>query len=470
MKKYIAGFRSGNPKTMKKAIAYYGLVTFMVLVGGEASLNSLALWLILMATPSLVVSFKDMRLKGDGYIGRRNTFLKTLGVYIVIILLFNFTSTPVNTRVDDSNLGKYEAKKQEDEKVNLPDIDSDNKEYKKEDKKDNNTVVNGNKAEIHFINTGNSDAILIKQGDKSALIDGGDNDDEGRVVSYLKKQGVKELEYVFATHPHADHIGGLDAVVKNVFVKNVFVSNGGSDTATYKDFINSMANRGLSPSVPLLNAEFPLGTSKFKVVSVANSNDTNNNSLVLLYTNGNDSVLLTGDAEKEIEKNLNVGDIDLLKVGHHGSSSSSSLSFINKIKPEEAVILVGENNKYGHPHRETMTTLKDKNIKVHRSDECGDVVYVSTGNGLKTSCKQGSYVSGREKSGSTSQQPPQGGNPTSKPQVESPKPSGGGIVYFTPNGKSYHTTNTCSTLSRSKVINSGTLSQSGKSDPCDKCN
>ncbi|MGL5752610.1 MAG: MBL fold metallo-hydrolase, partial [Paraclostridium sp.] len=123
--------------------------------------------------------------------------------------------------------------------------------------KDNSleTIEVSQTSEIHFIDTGNSDAILIKQGDKSALIDAGDNDDENRVVNYLKKQGIKELEYIFATHPHADHIGGLDAVVDNIKVKQVYVSNGDADTKTYRDFIESMANKGLNPSVPLINSE-----------------------------------------------------------------------------------------------------------------------------------------------------------------------------------------------------------------------
>jgi competence protein ComEC len=341
-------------------------------------------------------------------------------------------------------------------------------------------------AKLHFINTGNSDAILIKKGDKAALIDGGDNDDEGSVVNYLKNQGVTELEYVFATHPHADHIGGLDAVVKEIPVKNIYVSNGDANTKTYSDFINAMADKGLNPSVPLLNSEFKLGTSTFKVLSVANSDDPNNNSIVLEYKNGNDKVLLMGDAESEIESKINVEDVDLLKVGHHGSHSSSTPSFINKANPEYAVITVGEDNKYGHPHIETMDTLKSNNIEVHRSDECGDIIFTSTGNGLKVECKKGSYKSGKEKGYTANSNNGLSKNNYStslkkntieaKPQQKIENSTNlesvdntGETVYWTLNGKSYHTTSSCPTLSRSKTILSGTQSESGKIDPCDKC-
>lgn len=336
---------------------------------------------------------------------------------------------------------------------------------------ESDTQSNTQISEIHFIDTGNSDAILIKQGDKSALIDAGDNDDEQRVVKYLKNQGITELEYIFATHPHADHIGGLDAVVDNIKVKQAYVSNGDADTKTYRDFINSMANKGLNPSVPLLNSEISLGSSKFKVLSVANEKDPNNNSIVLEYINGNDKVLLMGDAEKEIESTINVGDVDLLKLGHHGSHSSSTPSFIDKASPEYAVITVGANNKYGHPHKETMDTLKERsNIEIHRNDECGDIVFISTGKGLEVDCSVGSYTSGKEESKVSNKNTYETQVVEKETNVVPNIEPSNDLVYFTPNGKSYHSTSSCSTLSRSKVINSGTIEESGKFDPCDRCN
>ncbi|WP_330362568.1 ComEC/Rec2 family competence protein [[Clostridium] dakarense] len=331
-------------------------------------------------------------------------------------------------------------------------------------------------AELHFINTGNSDAILIKQDGKAALIDGGDNDDEQLVVSYLKNQGVKELEYIFATHPHADHIGGLDAVIDNIKVNNLYVSNGDAETKSYRDFIEAASNKGLYPSVPLLGSEFKLSTSTFKVLSVANEEDPNNNSIVLLYTNGNDKILLMGDAEAEIEKNLNPGDVDLLKVGHHGSYSSTKREFIERVTPEYAVILAGEDNKYGHPHVETVDLLKEKNIEVHRSDECSDIVFVSTGNGLSTNCKAGSYNPGSNSKGyknkndnyvkqNTKISSSNNTENTEYKDTLKDKNNTQELVYWSKSGKKYHSDPTCSGM---KNPISGTINESNRT-ACSIC-
>ena len=332
-------------------------------------------------------------------------------------------------------------------------------------------------SEIHFINTGNSDAILIIKDGKAALIDGGDNDDEDLVSSYIKKQGISELEYVFATHPHADHIGGLDRVAKEIKINKLYVSNGEAETKSYRDFINAAASKGLYPSVPLLGSKFDLAGSTFEVLSVANTNDPNNNSIVLLYTNGNDKILLMGDAEKEVEQNLNVGDIDLLKVGHHGSYSSSSKLFIDKIDPEYAVILVGEDNKYGHPHKETMDTLKEKGIEVHRSDECGDIMFTSTGNGLEVDCKEGSYSTGASSkynktentikmesniSSIQNENIISNNNSSESTTIEN---TNSNVVYWTKTGKKYHSNPNCSGM---KSPIEGTITESQRI-PCSKC-
>lgn len=146
------------------------------------------------------------------------------------------------------------------------------------------SISSDKNVKIHFIDTGNSDAILIQDGKTFTLIDGGDNDDEGLMVDYLNNQGVKDIKYLIATHSHADHLGGLDSVVKNFNIENVFVSNGSAETKSYRDFINALANKGLSPSVPLENNKFYLEDSYFEVLNTNGGDTTNEQSLVLVYT------------------------------------------------------------------------------------------------------------------------------------------------------------------------------------------
>ncbi|HGM3509212.1 TPA: ComEC/Rec2 family competence protein [Clostridioides difficile] len=332
------------------------------------------------------------------------------------------------------------------------------------------TISSDKNVKIHFINTGNSDAILIQDGKTFTLIDGGDNDDENLMVNYLKNQGVKDIKYLIATHSHADHLGGLDSVVKNFNIENVFVSNGSAETKSYRDFINALANKDLSPSVPLENNKFYLEDSYFEVLNTNGGDTTNEQSLVLVYTNGNDKVLFTGDAEEGTEKEIlpKLDKVDLLKVAHHGSRSSSSQEFLDKVNPEYAVLLVGKGNSYGHPHQETMNKLEKMGVKVHRSDECSDIIFESTGDGVFTSCKDGSYNRGVREDGNYEKS----NNNTTKTESsnkEQNTSNSAEVVYFTPKGKSYHSTKNCSGLSRSKKILSGTITESKKNDPCDIC-
>ena len=271
---------------------------------------------------------------------------------------------------------------------------TNNKENKNPNNKTSIENIASKNSEIHFINTGNSDAILIK-GVKNVLIDGGDNDDEESIVQYLKKQGVKKIDYLIATHNHADHIGGLDSVVDNLDIGQVLVSNGDATTKTYRDFITSLSDKKLKPSVPLKDAKFDLGNGAYmQIFNTNGGSNTNDQSLVTLYVNGKDKFLFTGDAEKDTENEILslVPDVDVLKVGHHGSRSSTTQKFLDKVNPEYAIITVGKDNRYHHPHKVVMDKLKTKKIKVHRTDECGTIIFESTGNGIKTDCKKGSYT------------------------------------------------------------------------------
>ena len=275
-------------------------------------------------------------------------------------------------------------------------------------------VQSVDEGKIHFINTGNSDAILIENNSQFSLIDTGDTDDDDKLKSYLQRQGVKRLEYLVLTHYHADHIGGADTVITDFEVGITLVPNGDADTKVYRDYITALSNKGLQPSVPLESSIFNLGSATLTFYNTAGGNSNeNNNSLVVLYENGEDRALFTGDAEAEVESKLSVGDIELLKVGHHGSKTSSSISFINQLQPEYAVILTGQPNQYGHPHEETLSLFESKGIPVYRTDEQGDIVFTSTGHGFETELSPGSYTPGQNSSNSNTSEPSSSTNDSS---------------------------------------------------------
>ena len=328
---------------------------------------------------------------------------------------------------------------------------------------------------IHFIDTGNSDAILIEQGEHAALIDGGDNNDEVLVVEYIKKLGITSLDYIFATHPDADHIGGLDAVISQIPVGQVFVGNGKATTKTYTDFIEAIMRKGLSPSVPLLGKTFNLGDATLKIVSVAHEKDVNNCSLVILYTYKDYKVLLMGDADQSIEQSIDVneiGDVDLIKVGHHGSKTSSHYDFIKAVSPEHAVITCGEGNKYGHPNQETLDTLNKLNIATYRTDKMGDIIFDINSQGIQL------YTSNPLKEDGVITQNEQKKNEIlnedkflseNEAVVETFQEIGDSshtVVYFTKDGKRYHKEKNCSNM-KDPIV--GTIDEVGERTPCKKC-
>ena len=339
-------------------------------------------------------------------------------ITLCIIIVSNAPATSNKTIESSTNASKTAAIVQSGEGANSK-VDStkavvvDKKDEAKVSpsvaKKENPAIVKASTeikaTSVHYIDTGNSDAILIK-GDKNVLIDGGDNDDEQKVVNYLKSQGVNELAYVIATHNHADHIGGLDEVVKDIKVDHVFVSNGSATSQTYKDFINAMVAMHVNYGVPLNGVKIGLGNGAFmQIYNTNGGSDTNDQSLVTLYTNGEDRFLFEGDAEAATETEIEgeLPDVDVLKVGHHGSKTSTTQAFLDKVKPEIAVITVGKDNKYHHPNEVVMDRLKAANIKVYRTDECGTIVINSSGHGVSTTSKVGDYSYGDNKAVAPSQ-------------------------------------------------------------------
>lgn len=246
--------------------------------------------------------------------------------------------------------------------------------------------------EVHFIDVGQGDATLIRCEGQAMLIDAGDNSKGTAVQLYLKKCGVERLDYLIGTHPDADHIGGLDVIITKFDCEKIIMPKLTKDNATYRDVISAMKYKGYESTAPEVGRNYQLGSAEFTIIAPNKSygEDYNNSSVGLLLVHGNNRFLFTGDAKEEAEADMLANGIDLkadvLKAGHHGSSSSCSAAFLDAVQPAYGVISCGEGNSYGHPHGETLNAFRKRGIQVFRTDEQGSVEVISDGDTLTWNC------------------------------------------------------------------------------------
>lgn len=238
--------------------------------------------------------------------------------------------------------------------------------------------------EVHFLDVGQGDATLITCDGHAMLIDAGDDTKGTAIQNYLKKQKIKSLDYLILTHPDADHIGGAPVIITKFEIAKVFVSNFEKDNSTYRKLIQALDDNNLKSSTPAVKSKYSLGTAEFTILAPNDTYETpNDSSIALLLKNGKNSFLFTGDAEATAEMDILANGIDIsadvYKVGHHGSRSSTSQRFFKAVKPDYAVISCGEGNSYGHPHAETLNTLRTNGVAVYRTDEDGTIIATSDG-------------------------------------------------------------------------------------------
>jgi len=238
--------------------------------------------------------------------------------------------------------------------------------------------------DVHFIDVGQGDSILLNLGETEVLIDAGEK--SPGVVNYLKKYVDGPLEVMVATHPHADHIGGLPAVLGSFQVQQVWYNGEKSDTKTYADFTTAVQAEGTEIHIGKRGDKITTGLLSFSVLNPFNlAGTTNNNSIVLNLLYGVVDFLFTGDAEKESEAamllaaDMPVPHADVLKVGHHGSRTASSKDFLALVSPKVAVYSAGTGNTYGHPHQETLAALAQAGTMVYGTDINGTVTISTNG-------------------------------------------------------------------------------------------
>ncbi len=236
---------------------------------------------------------------------------------------------------------------------------------------------------IHFIDVGQADAALVECDGHYMLIDGGNKEDSDLIYSVLKKAAVPKMDIIVGTHAHEDHIGGLPGALNYTTADLVLCPVTSYNSKAFKNFKKYADKNGGGLVVPKAGDTYSLGSSDVKIIGVNEADGTNNSSIVLKITYGQTSFLFTGDAEREAEQAILNRDEDIsanvLKVGHHGSDTSTSYVWLREIMPEYAIISVGKGNSYNHPTDEVLSRLRDADVQTYRTDLNGDIFLTSDG-------------------------------------------------------------------------------------------
>ena len=252
----------------------------------------------------------------------------------------------------------------------------------------NKTNSNSNYLSVHFIDVGQGDCILINVNDYNLLIDSGPSTARNDLLNYLDKLDIFKLDYVIATHPHEDHIGNMDALIRKYHIGKFLAPKATASTITFENMVTALNDKNLKISVistgsNSINLGKETSIMFYTLPNLNTDDELNLYSPIIKLTYKNISFLFTGDAELKNEEFLIKNEINLrshiLKIGHHGSSSSTCEAFLNSVNPKVAIISVGSNNKYGHPAASTLNLLKNYHIKLYRTDLLGTIILKSDG-------------------------------------------------------------------------------------------
>lgn len=304
---------------------------------------------------------------------RNKVILSLISIIVVLILLA--IGVKEETIKDIFNINNVEEQ-------NVIASDTQNELDETQTKKN---FIAEDKLVVDYIDVGQADSILLRNKDKTMLIDAGTNEQGKNVVSFLKEEGISKIDYLIGTHPHEDHIGGLDDVINNFDIGKIYMPKRQTTTKTFKDVLSAIKNKNLTITQPKKGEIIDLGQAKceFMTEPIIDDDNINLSSLTLRVEFGNNSFLFMGDAEKQNEKTITWPKTDVLKVGHHGSDTSSSKEFLEQVNPKYSIIMVGEGNTYKLPKQPIIDRIEKIGSKIYRTDKNGNIKIISDGNNLE---------------------------------------------------------------------------------------
>ncbi len=322
---------------------------------------------------------------------------------------------------------------------------------------DNTQVTSLNDMKVHYIDVGQGDSELIQVDGKNILIDAGNND--SMAYNYLKQLGIKKIDYVMATHPHSDHIGGMTQIINEFDIGEFYAPKVNHTTKTFENMIKALQSKGIKLIAPTPGDTLNVGnaTLQFLAPNSTKYEDMNNYSIACKLKYGNTSYVFMGDAEALSEgeilaKQLDIS-ADVLKLGHHGSHSSTSQAFLEKVNPQYAIVSCGKGNDYGHPHQETIDKLNKKGIEVLRTDVSGTIISTSDGNNINFNVN----ASGTSTANGTNNNTPE------------TKTKSNSVWVANKTSKVYHSSKDCSNMKNPTQIYLEDAKAKGLR-PCSKCN
>lgn len=412
------GFRSN--KLWKKIIACLYYLSCLIIVFSsfsevpqvEANMYDMVIYKasvilgnLAFLIPPLLIS--DFNIKGKiPFLKKKKWWSDVFGFISIFIIVMCFSSiislfhsNNYQNRYEEFNKINVIYQQQETDEVPEEDKSSMTEEELEEDlenltdKEDeninnemiNNTdIVENNLIKIHYIDVGQGDSIFIElPNKKTMLIDAGESSKGKIASSYISNLGYYKIDYIVGTHPHTDHIGGLAHIINSFDIGNIYMPKAVSTSKTYENLLNTISQNGLK--ITTARAGVNIASESNLNINIVAPNreysDLNNSSAVVKITYGNRKFLFMGDAETKSENDI-ISDVsaDVIKVGHHGSDTSSGQSFVNKVNPKYAIIMVGNNNQYNHPYQIIIDRWINSGAKVYRTDINGNIIVISDGN------------------------------------------------------------------------------------------